>query len=160
MSNFDLKKYLAEGKLYEAVDPTEAEAEAQKLMDELGVMVVPDPQNYGNQIRLNIYPNSNPGDRFYDGRAAQRFTVAVDNGQYLFSNGGGYRRSIQPIALLFGVEVNNNTGVAGRSNIDISLNKKPVSLNTIRMISNYFKQGLKDESNAEADFSKGWSNPD
>jgi len=160
MSNFDLKKYLAEGKLYEAVDPTEAEAEAQKLMDELGVMVVPDPQNYGNQIRLNIYPNSEPGDRYYDNRAAQRFTIAVDNGQYLFSNGGGYRRSIQPIALLFGVEVNNNTGVAGRSSIDMSLNKKPVSLTTIRMISNYFKQGLKDESNAEADFYKGWSNPD
>lgn len=138
----------------------DAVAEAQKLMDELGVMVVPDPQNYGNQVRLNIYPNSEPGDRFYDGRSAQRFTVVVDNGQYLFSNGGGYRRSIQPIALLFGVEANNNTGVAGRSSIDISLNKKPVSLTTIRMISNYFKQGLKDESKAEADFYKNWRNPD
>ncbi len=46
MSNFDLKKYLAEGKLHEAVDPTEAEAEAQKLMDVLGVMVEPDPNNF------------------------------------------------------------------------------------------------------------------
>lgn len=160
MSNFDFKKYLAEGKLYEAVDPTEAEAEAQKLMDELGVMVVPDPQNYGNQIRLNIYPNSNPGDRFYDGRAAQRFTVAVDNGQYLFSNGGGYRRSIQPIAQYLGAEVRGNTGIAGRAAVDVSLNKPSISIPELKKFITIMQQGLKDESNAEADFYKNWRNPD
>jgi hypothetical protein len=160
MSNFDLKKYLAEGKLYEAVDPTEAEAEAQKLMDELGVMVAPDSQNYGNQIRLNIYPNSKPGDRFYDGRSAQRFTVAVDNGQYLFSNGGGYRRSIVPIAQYLGAEVRGNTGVAGRAAVDVSLNKPSISIPELKKFITIMQQGLKDESNAEADFYKGWSNPD
>ena len=160
MSNFDFKKYLAEGKLYEAVDPTEAEAEAQKLIDVLGVMVEPDPNNYGDQIRLRIYPDSKPGDRFYNSRSAQGFSIAVEDGKYLFSNGGGYRRSIQPIAQLFGVEPNSNTGVAGRSSIDMSLKKKPIDLTTIKMISNYFQQGLKDESKAQADFYKGWSNPD
>ena len=160
MSNFDLKKYLTEGKLYEAVDPTEAEAEAQKLMDVLGVMVVPDPQNSSDTIRLRIYPDSKPGDRFYNDMSAQRFTVTVDNGTYFFSNGGGYRRSIQPIAQLFGVEPNSNTGVAGRSSIDMSLKKKPIDLATVKMIVNYMQQGLKDESKIEADFYKGWSNPD
>jgi len=160
MSNFDFKKYLAEGKLHEAVDPTEAEEEAQKLMDVLGVMVEPDPNNYGDQIRLRVYPDSKPGDRFYDSRSAQGFSIAVEDGKYLFSSGGGYRRSIQPIAQLFGVEMNNNTGVAGRSSIDMSLKKKPIDLTMVKMIVNYFKQGLKDESKAEADFYKGWSNPD
>ena len=160
MGNFDFKKYLAEGKLHEAVDPTEAEAEAQKLMDVLGVMVEPDPQNYGDTIRLNIYPDSEPGDRFYNDRAAQRFTITVEDGKYLFSNGGGYRRSIQPIAQLFGVEMNSNTGVAGRSSIDISLKKKPIDLTMVKMIVNYMQQGLKDESKAFSDFYKGWSNPD
>jgi hypothetical protein len=160
MSNFDLKKYLAEGKLHEEVDPTEAEAEAQKLIDVLGVMVAPDPNNYSNQIRLRIYPDSNPGDRFYNSRSAQGFTIAVENGKYLFSSAGGYRGSIQPIARLFGLDVNGNTGVAGRYNVDTSMNKKEVNLTTIKMIVNYMQQGLKDESKAQADFYKGWSNPD
>lgn len=159
MSNFDLKKYLAEGKLYEAIDPTEAEAEAQKLMGELGVMVAPDPQNYGNQIRLNIYPNSKPGDRFYDNRSAQRFTVAVDNGQYLFSSGGGYRRSIQPIAQYLGAEV-RGTGAAGRYAVDVSLNKPSISIRELKQFITMMQQGLKDESSAQADFYKNWQNPD
>ena len=160
MSNFDFKKYLAEGKLHEAVDPTEAEAEAQKLMDVLGVMVEPDPNNYGDQIRLRVYPDSKPGDRFYDSRSAQGFSIAVEDGKYLFSSAGGYRGSIQPIAQLFGVGVNNRTGVAGRVNIDMSLKKKPIDLTMVKMIVNYMQQGLKDESKREADFYKGWSNPD
>jgi len=160
MGNFDFKKYLAEGKLYESVDPTEAEAEAQKLIDILGVMVEPDPNNYGDQIRLRIYPDSKPGDRFYDSRSAQGFSIAVEDGKYLFSSAGGYRRSIEPIAQLFGVEPNYNTGVAGRSSIDMSLKKKPIDLTTVKMIVNYMQQGLKDESKREADFYKGWSNPD
>jgi len=160
MSNFDLKKYLAEGKLHEAVDPTEAEAEAQKLMDVLGVMVEPDPNNYGDQIRLRIYPDSKPGDSFYNSRSAQGFTIAVENGKYLFSSAGGYRRSIEPISKIFGLDVNGNTGVAGRYNVDTSMNKREVNLVTIKMIVDYMQQGLKDESKAQADFYKGWSNPD
>jgi hypothetical protein len=160
MSNFDLKKYLAEGKLYEAVDPTEAEAEAQKLIDVLGVMVAPDPNNYSDQIRLRVYPDSKPGDRFYNSRSAQGFTIAVENGKYLFSSAGGYRRSIEPISKIFGLDVNGNTGVAGRYNVDASMNKREVNLVTIKMIVNYMQQGLKDESKAQADFYKGWSNPD
>jgi hypothetical protein len=160
MSNFDLKKYLAEGKLHEAVDPTEAEAEAQKLIDVLGVMVEPDPNNYGDQIRLRVYPDSKPGDRFYNSRSAQGFSIAVEDGKYLFSSAGGYRGSIVPIARVFGLDVNGNTGVAGRYNVDTSLNKKEVNLVTIKMIVDYMQQGLKDESKREADFYKGWSNPD
>jgi hypothetical protein len=40
------------------------------------------------------------------------------------------------------------------------MNKKEVNLTTIKMIVNYMQQGLKDESKAQADFYKGWSNPD
>ena len=160
MSNFDLKKYLAEGKLHEEVDPTEAEAEAQKLIDVLGVMVAPDPNNYSDQIRLRVYPDSKPGDRFYNSRSAQGFTIAVENGKYLFSSAGGYRRSIEPISKIFGLDVNGNTGVAGRYNVDTSMNKREVNLVTIKMIVDYMQQGLKDESKAQADFYKGWSNPD
>ena len=35
MDNFDLKKYLTEGKLHEEDEPNTLETEAQKLMDEL-----------------------------------------------------------------------------------------------------------------------------
>ncbi len=126
-----------EDSLNEDVDPTTAEAEAQKLIDVLGVMVEPDPNNYGDQIRLRVYPDSKPDDRFYNSRSAQGFSIAVENGKYLFSSAGGYRRSIEPIAQLFGVEPNYNTGVAGRSNIDMSLKKKPIDLATVKMIVNY-----------------------
>lgn len=149
-----------EDSLNEAVDPITAEAEAQKLIDVLGVMVEPDPNNYGDQIRLRIYPDSKPGDRFYNSRSAQGFSIAVEDGKYLFSSAGGYRGSIQPIAQLFGVEPNYNVGVVGRSNIDMSLKKRPINLATVKMIVNYMQQGLKDESKREADFYKGWSNPD
>ena len=154
MSNFDLKKYLAEGKLYEAVDPTEAEAEAQKLIDELGVMVAPDGRD------IMVYPNSKPGDRYYDSRSAQKFRLAANNGQYKFLAAGGYRRSIQPIAQMFGLGINNNTGIAGRSGVDSYSNPISISVDEIKKIVNVMQQGLKDESNAERDFYKGWSNPD
>jgi hypothetical protein len=61
---------------------------------------------------------------------------------------------------VFGLDVNGNIGVAGRYNVDTSLNKKEVNLVTIKMIVDYMQQGLKDESKREADFYKGWSNPD
>ncbi len=154
MSNFDLKKYLAEGKLYEEGESTTVEMEAQKLMDELGVMVAPD----GKDIR--VYPNSKPGDRYYNDRAAQGFRLAVSNGQYKFSSAGGYRRSIQPIAQMFGLGIDNNTGVAGRSAVSSYPNEISVSIGEIKKLVNIMQQGLKDQSNAEADFYKGWSNPD
>ena len=79
MDNFDFKKYLAEGKLHEEGEPNPLEMEAQKLIDELGVMVAPDGGD------MMVYPNSKPGDRFYDSRSAQKFRLAVNNGQ-LFGN--------------------------------------------------------------------------
>ena len=78
MSNFDLKKYLAEGKLYEAVDPTEAEAEAQKLMDVLGVMVVPDPQNSSDTIRLTRHTQASTLEKFYIGED-QEYNAEIAN---------------------------------------------------------------------------------
>jgi hypothetical protein len=157
MSNFDFKKYLAEGKLYEEGEPTPVEMEAQKLMDELGVMVAPDPQN-GRDIM--VYPNSKPDDRFYNSRSAQAFRLAVNNGQYKFNSAGGYRRSIQPIAQMFGLGINNNTGIAGRSGVESYSNPINISIDGIKKLVDIMQQGLKDESKAEADFYKGWSNPD
>jgi hypothetical protein len=160
MSNFDLKKYLAEGKLHEEVDQTEAEAEAQKLIDVLGVMVAPSPNNYSDEIRLRVYPDSEPGDRFYNSRSAQGFSLVAKDGKYFFSSAGGYRRSMEPIARVFGLDVEGNTGIAGRYQIDANRNKREVNLVTIKMIVNYMQQGLKDESKAQGDFYKGWANPD
>jgi hypothetical protein len=154
MSNFDLKKYLAEGKLYEEGESTTVEMEAQKLMDELGVMVAPNGRD------IMVYPNSKPGDRYYDSRSAQLFRLAVNNGQYKFSSAGGYRRSIQPIAQMFGLGINNNTGVAGRSGVSSYPNEISVSIGEIKKLVNIMQQGLKDESKAQSDFYKGWSNPD
>lgn len=154
MSNFDFKKYLAEGKLHEEGEPNPLEMEAQKLIDELGVMVAPDGGD------MMVYPNSKPGDRFYDSRSAQKFRLAVNNGQYKFLAAGGYRRSIQPIAQMFGLEINNNTGIAGRSGLSSYSNPISISVDGIKKIVNVMQQGLKDESNAERDFYKGWSNPD
>lgn len=154
MDNFDLKKYLTEGKLHEEDEPNTLEIEAQKLMDELGVMVAPNGKN------IMVYPNSKPDDRFYDSRSAQLLRLAVNNGQYKFLAAGGERKSIQPIAQMFGLEIDNNTGVTGRSGVDSYSNPISISLDGIKKIVNVMQQGLKDESNAERDFYKGWSNPD
>ena len=154
MDNFDFKKYLAEGKLHEEGELNPLEMEAQKLIDELGVMVAPDGGD------MMVYPNSKSGDRFYDSRSAQKFRLAVNNGQYKFLAAGGYRGSIQPIAQMFGLGVNNNTGVAGRSGVESYSNPISISVDGIQKIVKAMQQGLKDESNAFSDFYKGWSNPD
>ena len=154
MDNFDLKKYLTEGKLHEEDEPNTLETEAQKLIDELGVMVAPNGKN------IMVYPNSKPDDRFYDSRSAQLLRLAVNNGQYKFLAAGGERKSIQPIAQMFGLEIDNNTGVTGRSGVDSYSNPISISVDGIKKIVNVMQQGLKDESQAQADFYKGWSNPD
>jgi hypothetical protein len=159
MSNFDLKKYLTEGKLYEEVDSTEAEAEAQKLMDALGVMVKSSSEKWHNTIRLRVYPDRKPGDKFYDSRTAQSFSLVVDNGKYLFSHGFGYGRSIQPIAKFFGKEA-RDSGIAGMNAVDTSLRPVEVSLNTIKNLVKIMQSGLAGEAGAQYDFYKNWSNPD
>lgn len=154
MSNFDLKKYLAEGKLYEEeqVDP-----QVDILQQELGVKVA--PAQFGKN-HYTIYPNSKIDDRYYDGRSAQTITIKAEDGKYDFSTAGGYRRSIQPIAQYLGAELRGNTGIAGRAAVDVSLNKPSISIPELKKFITIMQQGLKDESNAEADFYKGWSNPD
>jgi hypothetical protein len=88
MDNFDLKKYLAEGKLHEEeqVDP-----QVDTLQQALGVKVA--PASFGKD-NYTIYPNSGINDRYYDGRSAQTITIKVEDGKYYFSTAGGYRRSI------------------------------------------------------------------
>jgi len=154
MSNFDFKKYLAEGKLYEEeqVDP-----QVDTLQQELGVKVT--PARFGKD-NYTIYPNSDINDRYYDGRSAQTITIKVEDGKYYFSTAGGYRRSIQPIAQYLGAELRGNTGIAGRAAVDLSLNKPSLSSKELKQFVTAMQQGLKDESNAFADFYKGWSNPD
>ena len=154
MSNFDFKKYLAEGKLYEEeqVDP-----QVDTLQQELGVKVT--PARFGKD-NYTIYPNSDINDRYYDGRSAQTITVKVEDGKYYFSTAGGYRRSIQPIAQYLGAELRGNTGIAGRAAVDVSLNKPSISIKELKQFINIMQQGLKDESNAFSDFYKNWSNPD
>ena len=154
MSNFDFKKYLAEGRLYEEeqVDP-----QVDALQQELGVKVA--PARYGTN-NYTIYPNSGIDDRYYDSRSAQTITIKVEDGKYYFSTAGGYRRSIQPIAQYLGAEVRGNTGIAGRTAVDVSLNKPSISIKELKQFITIMQQGLKDESNAQADFYKNWRNPD
>ena len=154
MDNFDLKKYLAEGKLHEEeqVDP-----QVDTLQQALGVKVA--PASFGKD-NYTIYPNSDINDRYYDGRSAQTITVKVEDGKYYFSTAGGYRRSIQPIAQYLGAELRGNTGIAGRAAVDVSLNKPSISIKELKQFINIMQQGLKDESNAFSDFYKNWSNPD
>jgi hypothetical protein len=61
---------------------------------------------------------------------------------------------------MFGLGIDNNTGVAGRSAVSSYPNEISVSIGEIKKLVNIMQQGLKDESNAQADFYKGWSNPD
>lgn len=155
MSNFDLKKYLAEGRLYEEeqIDP-----QVDTLQQELGVKVT--PAQFGKD-NYTIYPDSTPDrDRYYDSRSAQTITIKAEDGKYYFSTAGGYRRSIQPIAQYLGAELRGNTGIAGRAAVDVSLNKPSISIKELKQFITMMQQGLKDESNAQADFYKGWSNPD
>jgi hypothetical protein len=159
MSNFDLKKYLVEGKLYEEVDSNEAEVEAQKLMDALGVMVKSSSEKWNNTIRLKVYPDKKPDGEFYNSRTAQNFSLVVDNGKYLFSHGFGYGRSIQPIAKFFGKEARDSS-IAGMNAVDTSLRPVEVSLNTIKNLVKIMQSGLAGEAGAQYDFYKDWSNPD
>ena len=154
MSNFDLKKYLAEGRLYEEeqIDP-----QVDILQQELGVKVA--PARFGKN-NYTIYPDSKIDDRYYDDRSAQTITIEAKDGKYYFSTAGGYRRSIQPIAQYLGAELRGNTGIAGRAAVDVSLNKPSISIKELKQFINIMQKGLKDESNAFADFYKGWSNPD
>jgi hypothetical protein len=155
MDNFDLKKYLAEGKLHEEeqVDP-----QVDTLQQELGVKVTPASYGKNNYI---IYPDSTPDrEKYYDSRTAQTINIKAEGGKYYFSSAGGYRRSIQPIAQYLGAEVRGNTGIAGRAAVDVSLNKPSISIKELKQFITIMQQGLKDESRAEADFYKGWSNPD
>jgi len=154
MSNFDLKKYLAEGKLHEEeqIDP-----QVDTLQQELGVKVA--PASFGKS-NYTIYPNSKIDDRYYDSRSAQTITIKAEDGKYYFSTAGGYRRSIQPIAQYLGAELRGNTGIAGRAAVDVSLNKPSISIKELKQFITIMQQGLKDESNAFSDFYKNWSNPD
>ena len=153
MNNFDFKKYLAEGRLYEEeqIDP-----QVDTLQQELGVKVA--PASFGKD-NYTIYPNSGINDRYY-GRSAQTITIKAEDGKYYFSTAGGYRRSIQPIAQYLGAELRGNTGIAGRAAVDVSLNKPSISIKELKQFITIMQQGLKDESNAEADFYKNWVNPD
>ena len=153
MSNFDLRKYLAEGKLHEEeqVDP-----QVDILQQELGVKVA--PARFGKN-NYTIYPNSGIDDRYYDSSSAQSFTIKAEDGKYYFSTAGGYYRSIQPIAQWLGVNV-RNTNTAGHTAIDLSLDKPQVSISELKKFVATMQQGLKDESNAFSDFYKNWSNPD
>ena len=155
MDNFDLKKYLAEGKLHEEeqVDP-----QVDTLQQALGVKVT--PARYG-QNNYTIYPDSTPDrEKYYDSRTAQTINIKAEDGKYHFSSAGGYGRSIQPIAQYLGAEVRGNTGIAGRAAVDVSLNKPSISIKELKQFITIMQQGLKDESNAFSDFYKGWSNPD
>lgn len=154
MSNFDLKKYLAEGKLHEEeqVDP-----QVDTLQQELGVKVT--PAQFGTNKYI-IYPNSEINDRYYDSRSAQTINIKAEDGKYYFSSAGGYGRSIQPIAQYLGAELRRNTGIAGRVAVDVSLNKPSISIKELKQFITIMQQGLGDESNAFADFYKNWSNPD
>lgn len=155
MSNFDLKKYLAEGRLYEEeqIDP-----QVDILQQELGVKVA--PAQFGKN-NYTLYPDSTPDrDRYYDDRSAQTITIEAKDGKYYFSTAGGYRRSIQPIAQYLGAELRGNTGIAGRAAVDVSLNKPSISIKELKQFIAMMQQGLKDESKAQADFYKDWSNPD
>jgi hypothetical protein len=157
MYNFDLRKYLAEGKLREEED-TRINPQVDILQQALGVKVT---QSYTNSDRLVIYPDSAPDrEKYYDSRSAQTINILAKDGKYHFSSAGGYGRSIQPIAQYLGAEVRGNTGIAGRAAVDVSLNKPSISIKELKQFIAIMQQGLKDESRAEADFYKGWSNPD
>lgn len=154
MSNFDFKKYLAEGRLHEEeqIDP-----QVDTLQQALGVKVA--PARFGKD-NYTIYPDSTPDrDRYYDNRTAQSITIKAEDGKYYFSTAGGYDRSIQPIAYHLGADV-RDTRTAGYSAVDLSLNKPEVSIDVLKKLVYLMQKGLKDESKAQSDFYKGWSNPD
>jgi hypothetical protein len=138
---------------------TTTEIEAKKLSDKLKVVVVLDNNQGSNKeiIKLRIYPNSKPGDRFYDNRAAQSFLLNYSKGKYEFLTAGGYNRTIQDVAKLLMLPIRSNTGYAGRSSVDTSLRPVNISQSNIKKIVKIMQDGLRDESKSESDYYKKMS---
>ena len=154
MSNFDFKKYLAEGKLHEE---EQVNPQIDALQQALGVKVVPSDSN---PERLIIYPDSAPDrEKYYDSRSAQRISILAKDGKYYLLSAFGYGRSISSIAVVVGAAP-QSTGFAGFKAIDVSMKKPEVNTTLLKMYVKYMQQGLKDESDDQRNFYKGWSNPD
>jgi hypothetical protein len=138
---------------------TTPEIEAKKLSDKLKVIVVADGFQGSNKeiIKLRVYPNSKPGDRFYDNRSAQAFSLNYSKGKYQFLTAGGYNKIIQDIAKLLMLPIRSNTGYAGRSSVDTSLRPINISQSNIKKIVKIMQDGLRDESKSESDYYKKMS---
>jgi len=149
MENFDLKKYLAEGRLNEMETPSDLYSDM--LEDEIGYKVAAPSYNPKGD-RLNIYPGSKPGKtQYYDDRAAQRISLAVDtDGNFYIIGIFGYDRSIEPIAQKMQLR-SNRSNFVGMSYItpDTKILSTPTNL---KRLADIMKKGLGDEARAQADF--------
>ncbi len=147
--SFDYKKYLAEGKLNEMETPSDLYGDM--LEDEIGYKVAA-PRYDPKGDRLNIYPNSKPGEtQYYDDRTAQRISLAVDtDGNFYIIGIFGYNRSIEPIAQKMQLRPGRSS-FAGYSQItpDTKILATPTNL---KRLADIMKKGLGDEARAQADF--------
>jgi len=121
------------------------------LEDEIGYKVAA-PRYDPKGDRLNIYPNSKPGEtQYYDDRTAQRISLAVDtDGNFYIIGIFGYNRSIEPIAQKMQLRPGRSS-FAGYSQItpDTKILATPTNL---KRLADIMKKGLGDEARAQADF--------
>ena len=149
MENFNLKKYLAEGRLTEMETPSDLYSDM--LEDEIGYKVAAPSYNPKGD-RLTIYPGKKPGeDQYYDDRTAQRISLAVDtDGNFYIIGISGYDRSIEPIAQKMQLKP-NRSNIVGFSYISPATKMLSTPTN-LKRLADIMKKGLRDEARAQADF--------
>ena len=119
------------------------------LQDELGVLVEP---LYFKDDRFAIYPDLAPGSKLpYSTKTSQFIEIATSGGKYLLSNMFGHDRSIRPLAKQLRLDP-GRSAIAGMSTLDMSLNKRPITIDQLRQYVDMMQKGSRAESTAQTDF--------
>ena len=130
-----------------------------QLQDAVGYKVAAPSYNPKGD-KLVVYPDSDPSrDKFYDDRSSQRIGIKIIDGDFYIQSFFGYRRGIEPIAQQLGLKPGGSS-LAGFSNLFPEGDGIKATPDQIKRLGKQLNKALKDEAKAQADFYKGWINPD
>ena len=148
----DFRKFINE-------DESQSDQYLDQLQDAVGYKVAAPSYNPKGD-RLTVYPDSEPSrDKFYDSRTAQTIGVKIIDGNFYITSLFGYSRGIEPIAQQLGLKPGGSS-MAGFSTLFPEGNGIKATPDQIKRLGKQLNKALKDEAQAQADFYKGWINPD
>ena len=140
-------------------DESLSDSYLDQLQDAVGYKVAA-PSYNPNGDRLTVYPDSEPSrDKFYDDRTSQRIGIKIIDGDFYIQSLFGYNRGIEPIAQQLGLKPGSSS-LAGFGTIFPEGNGIKATPDQIKRLGKQLNKALKDEAQAQADFYKGWINPD